>query len=70
MAFWETPGVPSDHGVSVCLIFFVSVTRPDFCVSGTLANLLNTMEVDGRVKGKVVVDNKLGLVSSRDLWSQ
>lgn len=34
------------------------------CLTGCLANVLNAMEMDGRVKGKVIVNDELMTVSS------
>ena len=42
----------------------VSVAVPGFPIFQSHDNLLNAMEMDGRVKRKVVVNNKLGTVSS------
>ena len=61
MGFWETPGVPSDHGVSVCL-FLCQYLCPNVVLR--MANILNAMEMDGRVKRKVVVNDELVTVSS------
>ena len=64
IGFWETPGVPSDHGVSVCLVY-CQRHRPGL---ESAANILNAMEMDSRIKGKVVVNDKLERFSSMKLW--
>ena len=44
------------------------MVAPDPPIFQSLDNVLNAMEMDGRVKRKVVVNNKLGTVSSIRVW--
>ena len=48
--------------------FFISFAVPDICRPRWLLNILNTMEMNGRIEGEVVVNDKLEIVSTVCLW--
>ena len=50
--------------------FFISFAVSDICRPRWLLNILNTMEMNGRVEGEVVVNDKLEIVSTVYLWRE